>query len=50
MYRCPFPNCNKWGSWGGGNRREFAWKSNLNVHLHTHDSTRRKWGRWGRNM
>ncbi|OAO11812.1 Zn-finger protein [Blastocystis sp. ATCC 50177/Nand II] len=31
-FRCPFPGCGK----------EFAWKSNLNTHMHIHDNSRKK--------
>lgn len=41
-FRCPFPGCGKCVNACGVRRREFAWKSNLNTHMHIHDNSRKK--------
>lgn len=41
-FRCPFPGCGKCVNACGVSVDEFAWKSNLNTHMHIHDNSRKK--------
>ena len=40
QYKCTYPGCNKCARRGRVRRRVFNWKSNLNVHMRTHEVNR----------